>query len=217
MQAEIGRLIGQYGYGVVALVVGVEGLGLPVPGETVLLAAAVLAGTQSAAAPAGGLSIAGVIIAAVLGAIAGDNLGYLLGRRIGFPLVLRHGAAIGLTESRLRLGQYLFLRHGGKLVLVARFVALLRALAALLAGINCMPWPRFAAFNALGCTLWATLYGLGAYLLGRRFHALMSGFGMLALGVLAVALLAGVLALRRYHGILQAQADAALPGPLARR
>jgi membrane protein DedA with SNARE-associated domain len=106
--------------------------GLPLPGEAMLIAAAIYAGKS------GGLDIAEVIAAAAAGAIVGDNIGYWIGREIGFRIHVRYGRYVGLTEQRIKLGQYLFMQHGGKIVFFGRFVALLRVLAALLAGVNRM-------------------------------------------------------------------------------
>src|SRR5262249_15371812 len=132
---DLGHLISQYGYAAVAVIVGLESMGIPLPGETVLVLSAVYAGTHS------DLHIAGVVAAAALGAILGDNAGYWLGREFGYPLLLRYGRYVRLTETRIKLGQYLFLRHGGKMVFFGRFIAVLRMLAAFLAGVNRMEWP----------------------------------------------------------------------------
>jgi len=110
MITEATRFIADYGYWGIAGVVGLESMGIPLPGETILIAAAAWAAFSHQ------LSIELVIAAAAGGAIVGDSLGYLIGRRIGFPLLLRYGARIGATEARLKVGQYLFLRHGGKVV-----------------------------------------------------------------------------------------------------
>src|SRR5712692_6712168 len=118
------------------------------------------------------LAIALVIVAAASGAILGDNLGYWVGREAGYRLLRRYGRYIRLEERRLKLGQYLFRRHGGKVVFFGRFVAVLRTWAAFLAGTNRMPWNRFLVFNAAGGILWATLYGLGGYTLGKEVHRL---------------------------------------------
>src|SRR5262249_61596945 len=112
------------------------------------------------------LHIFGVIAAAALGAILGDNVGYWLGREFGYPLLLRYGRYVGLTETRIKLGQYLFLRHGGKVVFFGRFIAVLRVLAAFLAGVNRMEWRTFLVANAAGGVLWSLVYGLGAYMFG---------------------------------------------------
>jgi membrane protein DedA with SNARE-associated domain len=113
-------LIMKYGSLAVAGVVCLESMGLPLPGEAILIAAAIYAGKT------GELSIFQVIAAASAGAIVGDNIGYWIGREIGFRLLVRYGAVVGLTEPRIKVGQYLFQRHGGKIVFFGRFVASLQ-------------------------------------------------------------------------------------------
>ena len=115
----------------------------PASRKTALVTAAIFAGQ-------GALNIEGVIGSAILAAILGDNCGYWVGRELGFRFVYRYGRYVRLDERRLKLGQYLFMRHGGKIVFFGRFVAFLRAFAAVLAGANRMSWPRFLAMNALG-------------------------------------------------------------------
>src|ERR1700686_4470148 len=154
------HLLVTYGYWAVFLFVAIESTGIPFPGETMLLVAAIAAGTTHQ------LSIAWVIVAAASGAILGDNLGFWLGRAGGYPLLRRYGRYLHVEERRLKLGQYLFLKHGGKVVFFGRFVAVLRAWAAFLAGTNRMPWAPFLLYNALGGIMWATLYGLGGYFFG---------------------------------------------------
>lgn len=205
---DIHHLIETYGYGVIAGIVALEGMGIPVPGETALIIAAVYAQRTHH------LSIALVIVAAAAGAILGDNTGYFIGRELGYRLVFRFGRYVGLNESRIKLGQYLFARHGGKVVFVARFVAVLRTVAALLAGLNYMPWRRFVVFNAAGGILWATVYGNGAYWLGKQIEhvARPVGLGLAAAAIILIGL--GVLFLRRHEAQLRADAERALPGPL---
>ena len=118
------HLLASYGYLAVLLFVAIESTGIPFPGETILLVAAIAAGTSHQ------LSIALVIVAAASGAILGDNLGFWVGREGGYRLLRRYGRYIHLEERRLKLGQYLFLKHGGKVVFFGRFVAVLRAWAA---------------------------------------------------------------------------------------
>jgi len=205
---DLHHLITTYGYAVVGVIVAIEGMGIPVPGETVLIAAAIYAERTH------DLNIALVIATAAAGAIIGDNTGFWIGRELGYRLVFRFGRYVGLTEGRIKLGQYLFLRHGGKVVFGARFVAVLRAVAALLAGLNYMPWRRFVVFNAAGGTAWATIYGTGAYILGRETEHFAKPVGV-ALGLLAlVAIVIGVVFLRRHEAQLQAEAERAMPGPL---
>src|SRR6266702_2177865 len=134
--SDLLRLLTTYGYLAVLVFVGIESIGIPFPGETMLLVAAIYAGTTHH------LSILLIILAAAAGAILGDNIGFLVGREGGYRLLRRYGRYIRLNERRVKLGFYLFRKHGGKVVFFGRFVAILRTLAAFLAGTNRMPWPR---------------------------------------------------------------------------
>jgi membrane protein DedA with SNARE-associated domain len=205
---DLGHLISHYGYAAVGGVIGLESMGIPLPGETMLVLSAVYAATHS------DLHIWGVIAAAALGAIVGDNVGYWLGREFGYPLLLRYGSYVGLSETRVKLGQYLFLRHGGKVVFFGRFVAVLRVLAAFLAGVNRMEWKSFLLANAAGAVLWALVYGLGAYLFGATlFHAHKPVTIVLVMaGVIIVAVT--FFYVRGHEAELERQAELALPGPL---
>lgn len=174
----IANWIAQYGYGVILVAVALESAGVPAPGEATLVSAAAYAGAT------GRLDIGLVVLAAASGAILGDNIGYWVGRRAGAPLLARYGAAVGLDARRQKLGQYLFLEHGGKIVFFGRFVALLRAFAALLAGVNGLSPGRFFLFNAAGAIAWASLFGVSAYYLGARAREISGplGWALLALG-----------------------------------
>ena len=99
-------------------------------------------------------------------------IGYLIGRDFGYWLLLRYGGYVGITEARIKLGQYLFLRHGGKIIIVAQFIPVLRTLAGILAGANRMPWRHFMLANVLGACLWAMFFGIAAYTLGRQVERL---------------------------------------------
>ena len=201
-------LLATYGYLAVFVFVGVESIGIPVPGETMLVTAAIYAGTT------GRLSIFWVIVASAAGAIVGDNIGYLIGRTGGYRLLKRYGRYIRLEEDRLRLGQYLFHKHGPKVVFFGRFISVLRIFAAFLAGVNHMHWRRFLFFNAAGGIIWSTLYGVAAYLLGQQLLRL-SGPIDLALAIVGVVLIvAAIVFLRRNEARLQREADAAMPGTI---
>jgi membrane protein DedA with SNARE-associated domain len=201
-------LLATYGYTAVLLFVGVESIGVPFPGETMLITAAVYAGATHH------LDIAGVIAAAIGGAVIGDNIGFVIGWFGGYPLLRRYGRYIRLDEAKLKVGRYIFMRQGAKVVFFGRFVSVLRAYAAFLAGTNRMSWRRFLVFNALGGVVWATLYGTAAYLLGSQIDKL-SRPADIAFGVLGViALVAGFLFLRSHEKRLEAKAEEALPGPL---
>jgi membrane protein DedA with SNARE-associated domain len=182
-------------------------MGLPAPGETALVAAALYAQrTQQ-------LDISAVVLVAAAAAITGDNIGYMIGRTIGIRLVARFGRYVGLHEARLKVGQYLFLRHGGKIVFFGRFVAFLRTFAALLAGINRMPWPHFLVMNAFGGICWAALFGGGAWLIGAEMKRVAGPVGFVLL-IVAIGLVAvGIFYFRRHEKELERRAEAALPGP----
>src|SRR6202140_2065993 len=154
------HLLTTYGYWAVLLIVAIESTGIPFPGETMLLVAAIYAGMTHL------LFIPLVIVAAASGAILGDNLGFWAGREGGYRLLRRFGRYLRLDERQVKLGQYLFRKHGGKVVFIGRFIAVLRAWTAFLAGTNRMPWGHFLLYNALGGIIWATLYGLGGYFFG---------------------------------------------------
>ena len=205
---ELAILIALYGYWLVGGIVALESMGLPLPGETALVAAAIYAGTTHR------LDITIVIAAAAIGAVVGDNVGFWLGRRIGFPLALRYGRNICLSEGRLKLGQYLFLRHGGKVVFFGRFVAVLRVLAAFLAGTNQMAFPKFFLFNATGGVIWALFFGGGAYLLGDEMHRLSGPVGVAAGLTAAIIVIGTAIFLHRNEARLQAEAERVLPNLL---
>jgi membrane protein DedA with SNARE-associated domain len=200
-----------YGLWVVFGVILIECMGIPMPGETALVSSALYAGTTHQ------ISIVWVIVVAAAAAIIGDNLGYLIGRSVGFRLILRHGHYIRLDERRLKVGQYLFLRHGGKIVFFGRFIAILRTYSALLAGVNRMPWPHFVVMNALGGICWATLFGGGAYLFGKQVAELGGWVSALLLAAAVVAVIAGIVFVRHHEEDLMRQAEAAIPGPLRER
>jgi len=206
--SNLDSLLATYGYLAVFVFVGVESIGVPVPGETMLVTAAIYAGTT------GRLSIFWVIVASSAGAIVGDNIGYVIGRTGGYRLVKRYGRYIGLEEDRLRLGQYLFDKHGSKVVFFGRFVSVLRIFAAFLAGVNQMHWRRFLIFNAAGGIVWSTIYGVAAFLLGKQLLQL-SGPVDFTLAVVGVAVIIVVIVfLRRNEARLQREADRAMLGPL---
>ena len=163
----------------VGVVVMLESMGAPLPGESLLI------GTALYCAATHRLEIGWVIAIAIAGAIMGDNFGYLIGRSLGFRLLARWGGHVGLSDDRLTLGRYLFRRHGGKVVFFGRFIAVLRTFAALLAGANRMPWPSFLLYNALGGIGWAGGYSLAAYLLGSQMERISGPLG-LGLGIIAV-------------------------------
>ncbi|GAC1614707.1 MAG: DedA family protein [Ktedonobacteraceae bacterium] len=205
---DLTHLLTTYGYWAVLLFVAVESTGIPFPGETMLLVAAIYAGTTHH------LSILLVIIAAAIGAILGDNVGFWVGREGGYRLLRRYGHVIHLNERKLKLGQYLFHKHGGKVVFFGRFIAVLRAWAAFLAGTNRMRWSSFLLFNAFGGIVWATLYGLGGYLLGNNVHRLTGLVGIVTIVLAVLVIIVFLVFLRRNEKRLEDEAEKAYPGPL---
>jgi len=202
------HLIHEYGLVTVAAIVGLECVGIPVPGETALLAAAIYAGTKP------DLSIVEVIVTAAAAAIVGRTIGYGIGRKFGYWLLLRYGSYVRMTQSRIKLGQYLFLRHGGKIVFIAQFIPVLRTFAGLFAGANVMPWRNFLVANVVGSICWAVSYGYAAYALGREFERLEGPLVIFFLIATVVAFIAGGMFVHRHETQLSAEAERAMPGPL---
>lgn len=177
--AALGDLLPRFGYLAVFLVIMGESSGIPLPGETVLIAAAIFASRKH------GLDIRLIVGVAILGAVLGDNIGFWIGRELGFRVLARYGARFGFDRRRQKLGRYLFRRYGGAVVFFGRFAAVLRTYAALLAGANRLRPLTFFLYNAAGGVVWACLYGFGAYLLGVSVERIAGPIGYVAL-VLAV-------------------------------
>ena len=141
-------------------------------------------------------------------------IGYVIGRKFGYWLLLRYGKYVRMTESRIKLGQYLFLRHGGKIVFVAQFVPVLRTFAGIFAGANVMPWRDFLIANATGSLLWAVIYGYAAYALGREFEQLEGPLVIVFAIITVVIFIVGGIFMHRHEAQLTAEAERAMPGPL---
>ena len=203
-------VLNHYGYLAVALFVAVEDFGIPVPGETILIAAALFAG-------AGRLNVFVVFVVATLAAIVGDNIGFVIGHFGGRALALRFGKYVFLTEERLDKAQAFFERHGGKIIVVARFIEGLRQANGIVAGISGMHWRRFVVFNALGAALWVGLWVSLGYLAGNHITTLynqITRYSRYVLITLAVALVAFI-AWRLWRRRARRQARAAETGPEA--
>ena len=187
------ELFARYGYSVVFLGVFLENTGLPVPGETMLLAGAAMA-------QYGWLSLGRVIVTAIAGAILGDNLGFFVGRRYGRGLVERLGGKIGLTPQRLAQFDVFFQKYGGRTVFIARFITGLRVFCAVLAGASELRWPTFLFYNATGAIVWSTTIGLVGYALGEswdRLEHLVGRSGLIAFVIVVALALFAVLRARR--------------------
>src|SRR6185437_16033358 len=148
----VDHLITTYGYWALGAIIALESMAVPLPGETALIVAALIAATTNV------LNISIVIAVAAFGAIVGDIIGFWIGREVGFRWLVKYGRYLRITEPRIKLGQYLFLRHGGKVVFFGRFIAVLRVLAAFLAGANAMRWAPFLLANATGGIVWASSF-----------------------------------------------------------
>jgi len=168
-----------------------ESLGLPLPGESLMIGAAIYAATSHH------LDIFILVPLAACGAICGDQIGYFIGDWIGFRVLARWGRKLGLSDERLELGRFLFRRYGGGVVFLGRFIAFLRTFAAVLAGANKMRWHTFLLWNSLGGIAWTSLYGFGAYLLGDAAKQISgpAGIGLAIIG--AAGLLAGIIFIKR--------------------
>jgi membrane protein DedA with SNARE-associated domain len=203
-------MIRQHGVLTLGCVTLVESMGVPAPGESAVIAAAIYAATTHQ------IGILPLVAAAAVGAILGETLGYLVGRRIGFPLMAHYGRRIGLTEARIRLGRYLFDGHGSKVVFFGRFFALLRTFTAILAGANRMAWHKFMAANILGGVVWAAVYGFGAYILGREATRLEAPLAIAGGCVAALVIGTSIVVLRRHEARLQGEAERAYAGGMVR-
>jgi len=168
------------GYVAVGLLIGGESAGIPLPGETSLIAAAVLAAH-------GQLDIAAVIAIAAVAAIVGDNIGYAIGRRGGRWLLTRPGHWGEKRIAFVQRGETFFGKHGAKTVFLGRWLPVLRITAAWLAGVHGMDWKRFALYNALGGMAWATSIGLVAYFLGNAAETAIRDLGIAGIVLVVIS------------------------------
>ena len=168
-----------WGYLAVAGFLFLEDFGIPLPGETMLIAASLYAG-------AGHLNVFVVGIVGFLAAVAGDNVGYAIGRFGGRELVERYGKFVLLTGDRIDRAEKFFERHGGKIVTIARFIEGLRQLNGIIAGVVGMHWARFLLFNALGASLWVAFWTSAGYLAGNNIETVSRYFTYFAIAAGAI-------------------------------
>ncbi len=206
--SAVDHFVQSYGYWGVGGFVAIESLGVPFPGETTLVTAGIFAGETHQ------LSVILLVVAAACGAIIGDNIGFFVGATGGYRLLRRYGKYIRFNESRIKLGHYVFYKHGGSVVFFGRFVSVLRTYAAFLAGVNQMPWRRFLVFNAAGGILWASLYGFGSYYAGDSLKRASTTFEYVAIPVAVLAIIGVIFFLKRNERRLEAKAEAMFPGPV---
>jgi membrane protein DedA with SNARE-associated domain len=186
-------LFARYGYAAVFCGVFLENTGLPVPGETMVLAGGALAHY-------GHLSLVRVILVTMVAAVLGDNLGFVIGRHGGRRLIERFGGRFGVTRRRLDDFDHFFDRHGAKTVFVARFITGLRVFCAVLAGGSGMRWSTFLFFNATGAVAWSITIAVVGYFLGQSWHTLerlIGGTGVLGSVVVIVLVLVWLVRTRR--------------------
>ena len=184
------HLVEHYGYLAVIILVTAEGFGIPLPGETAVV-------TAAAFAARGSLDVIGVALAATLGTVLGGSGGYWIGRSGGLSLLTRHGHLIGIDAAKLARAEGYFVHHGMKTVFFARFVALLRILCGLLAGIAHMPFGAFSLVNFAGGALWAATFTLLGYLFGANLHRLEHRIGLVSLVLGAIVVIAAIIFLVR--------------------
>jgi membrane protein DedA with SNARE-associated domain len=185
---HLGPYVHSYGAAAVVAILTLESIGAPLPGESLLIFASVLAAR-------GEISLPILMLSSWAGAIMGDNIGYLLGRRFGRGIIVRYGARFGITPERLSKVEAVFARYGAFTVAFARFVNVLRQLNGVVAGMLRMDWKRFLFFNAVGGALWVLTWSLAGYALGKHAsnigavaHDLEHGGALLGVGILAAAL-----------------------------
>jgi membrane protein DedA with SNARE-associated domain len=208
LASALDDLLTNFGYLAVFATIAIESLGIPAPGETMLVIAGIYVGATHK------LEITGVIAAAASGAIVGDNVGYAIGRTGGYRLLLKHGHKVRIREAHIKVARYMFDRHGAKVVFFGRFVAILRTYAAFLAGVGQMEWRRFLVANAAGGIVWALIFGLAAFYGGKAFERLSTPINI-TLGIVGfAAIVLFTLFLRRRTERLADAAERAYPGPL---
>jgi len=201
----ITHLVQSYGYYAVFALIALECMGIPLPGETALITAALYAGTTHH------LNVGVLAAVATSAAVIGDNAGYWIGRTGGLRLAERYGRYVRLDRAKLKVGRYLFARHGVKVVFLGRFVAVLRTFAAFFAGVGKMRWPRFLVANAAGGMLWASFYAFGAYALGNAASSVGSTITIVGYAVAGVLTVASIIIVRRSLRRLEQRAEEALP------
>jgi membrane protein DedA with SNARE-associated domain len=202
---ELTPLISTYGVWLVAVFIALESIGLPLPAEAALIAAAFFAARTHE------LNIWILIAAGVPAAIVGDILGFWIGKLFGYQLLVRYGNQLGLTEGRIKVGQWLFVQYGGIFVFTARFLPFLRNMAAVLAGTHCMAQRNFYLASGMAAVTWVMGYGLAAYSYGEAFTNLASP-AAISLGVAGLFIMLWVpMLIVRYEKRLCAR----LPSPQA--
>ena len=204
--ADLPELVREFGYPAIGLGVLVVSAGFPIPVGELLVAAAIYASQTHR------LDIRLLVLIASAGATGGGAVGFGIGYWGGAQLLERYGRLVGFGPARVRLGQYLFRRHGGKIVFLIRFMPVVAPFGGVLAGMNRMPWGRFLVFDVLGGVAWSAVMALGPYFFGEAFSAVGRPVGIAGIITLVVVALVAARRLKRHEAALQAQADADAPG-----
>jgi membrane protein DedA with SNARE-associated domain len=201
----VAPILDRWGYLAVAGVIGVESFGVPAPGQTIMVAAAIYAG-------AGRLNVVAVAAIAFVAAVLGDNIGYWIGVRGGRRIVHRFGKYVLITPERLERAEKFFARRGNRIVVVARFIDGLRQLNGVIAGITAMPWRTFLIYNAIGAALWVGWWTTISYVLGTHLVEIIEQvhrYKWWAMAVVAVAVAAYIILHVRHIRRRRARAAAA--------
>jgi membrane protein DedA with SNARE-associated domain len=205
---NVNHLVSTYGYWVVFLLVMAESLGVPLPGETALIAAGTYSGASHRLSPWLVFFVAGAA------AVIGDNIGYLIGRVGGYRLAVRYGPKVHLRQRELKVARYVFDRWGVLVVFFGRFVSVLRTYAAFLAGTSHMRWRTFLPANASGGLVWAAIYTAASYFAGKAVERASGTVTLVLGGVAVVVVIAVVFLVRNSISRLAERAEQAYPGPL---
>lgn len=202
------HLVHAYGYWAVVIVLVLESFGVPIPGETILIAAGTYAGETH------NLSVWLIWLSASIGVLIGSSAGYWVGTKGGYPLLRRYGRYIHMNEPEIKVGLYVFDRYGAIVVSAGRFVAVLRTYSAFLAGTNRMKPHKFAAFNFIGAVAWTGVWSLLAYYVGKSLGSASKPVDYTVGAVAIVLVVVVILVVRHQAKRLEAVAEAAYPGPL---
>ncbi len=202
------HLVSTYGYWAVLVVTGLEAFGIPIPGETILIAAGTYAGTHHHLSPWL------IWLIAVVGVTIGSTGGFWVGVKGGYKLLVRYGRYIHMQEPEIKVGRYVFDRYGAPVVTAGRFIALLRTYVSFLAGTNRMNATKFMLFNILGAVLWSGTWTWLSYFLGDSLKSASKSVDLVVGGVALALVVAAVLLVRKQARRLEAVAEAAYPGPL---
>ena len=201
---HVSTLVTHYSYAAIGFGLLIASAGVPLPVGELLVAAAIYAAHTHR------IDIFWLVTAAALGATIGGVVGFGVGRWAGAPVVARYGRFVGLGPERIRLGRFLFLTQGGKIVFFIRFLPILAPFGGVLAGLNRMPWGRFLFFDAVSGIAWSAAIGFGSYWFGAAFEAVGRPVGIAGIVLLIALGFYGFRFIKRKGADLQAQADAAL-------